>query len=89
MEKENKTKDRPKYQREYMKKRYLENKEQGQNISKAYYYIARGDATKEEQKTYGENLPYIVKAKKALELLKSKNAVFFKELLESYKIENL
>ena len=89
LQKENKTKDRAKYQREYMKKRYVDNKEQGQNISKSYYYINRGDATKEEQKIYGENLPYVVKAKKALEILKLKNNVFFLELLQSYKIDIL
>jgi hypothetical protein len=81
--KENKTTNRAKYQREYMKKRYDENKEKCRGYASATYYVRIGAATKVELKTYGYVLPYIVKAQTALDELKQLNHDMFLNFIES------
>mgnify|MGYP003652426488 CR=1 FL=1 len=84
MQTANKTADPKKYIREYMKARYAENPEQGATTSRINYYKRQGHLTKEESKKYGELSPYIAKAKKTLDTLKSQNQQTLEDFLFNY-----
>ncbi len=88
MPKENKTADRRKYQREYMKKRYDEKTDQCRNYASAQYYVRKGAATKEQLKSFGDSLPYIVKAQKSIDDLRHTNHSMFLLFLETMDKSN-
>lgn len=75
-QKVNKTKDRKAYMREYMKRRYELEKEQGIIERTKYYYIYKGEANEEDKKKYKNVLPTIVKLRKLIEKLKNDETAF-------------
>ena len=82
--KETKTADRTTYMREYMKKRYHDNKVIGQNESKMGYYVRKGLLSKEDKEKYGVYCAYIIKAKRALDEMKDIDQIKLEEFLFEY-----
>lgn len=67
---EKKTADRKEYMRQYMKRRYDEEKQRGIIARTKYYYVHKGEATEDDKKKYKDSLPTIVKLRKLIDKLK-------------------
>ena len=84
---EDKTEIHRQKMREYQYKKYHENKEIAQVSSMNKYYKKLGLIDLNDKKKYGDCIQYVAKAKKALNLFKTKDldilTIFLKEYLEN------
>ena len=72
------------YMRLYKRKCYAENPALIQAKNKAYYAKYKYGLTTEDMKKYDTLLPFVNRAKKALNIIKDENIDILKEVLNSY-----
>jgi hypothetical protein len=72
------------YMREWKRKAYEENPSKILTKNKAYYIKYKYNLTGDEMKTYGDNLPLVMKIKKGLEELSKIDIVLMTNILAEY-----